>query len=82
MADCPAPADRDLSEGEAAAALQVHPKTLARWRRAREVAHYVTPGGRVRYRFEDLITFRASMRVARVLPNAPKCSDMSGDSGD
>jgi predicted site-specific integrase-resolvase len=69
-------AERDyLSEPEAAAALQIHPKTLARWRKAGEVAHDLTVGGRIRYQFTDLIAPRRKMRVAA---DAPKRSHMSG----
>lgn len=76
MADPTALIGRDLTEAEAAAALRIHPKTLARWRRSGAVAHYVSPGGRIGYRFEDLVALRATMRV---LPCAPKCSNMSGE---
>ena len=68
-----------MTEAQAAAALRVHPKTLARWRRARLIACDLSPGGRVRYQWDDLLAFRRSMRSP---VDAPICSHMSGERGD
>ncbi|WP_368077295.1 MULTISPECIES: helix-turn-helix domain-containing protein [Sphingomonas] len=68
-----------MTEAQAAAALRVHPKTLARWRRAKLIACDLSPGGRVRYQWGDLLAFRRSMRSPA---NAPICSHMSGEARD
>ncbi len=65
-----------MTEAQAAAALRVSTKTMARWRQAGRVSHDRTPGGRIRYQWADLIDLRRSMRVpADVL----KCPHMSGE---
>jgi hypothetical protein len=65
-----------LSEAQAAASLRVHPKTLARWRKAKQIDHDRTPGGRISYRWSYLIAFRRRMMIAA---DAPICSHMSGE---
>lgn len=66
-----------MTEAQAAAALRVAAKTLARWRIAgRGPGYDRTPGGRIRYRWQDLIAFRQSMRVSS---QVPICSNMSGE---
>lgn len=65
-----------LSEPQAAAALHAHPKTLARWRKAGLIAYDQSPGGRISYRWEDLLAFRRSLRRPAL---APICSGMSGE---
>jgi len=72
------PDPEHLSEPQAAAALRAHPKTLARWRKAGLIAHDRSPGGRISYRWSDVVAFRVSLRVAA---NAPECSHMSGEPG-
>lgn len=70
-------ADPDgMSEAQAAAGLRCHPKTLARWRKAGLIAHDRTPGGRVRYHWDDVLAFRRSMRIPA---DAPICSHLSGE---
>lgn len=66
-----------LSEPQAAAALHAHPKTLARWRRAGVISYDRSPGGRISYRWEDLVAFRRSLHRPA---DAPICSHMSGES--
>jgi len=66
-----------LSEPEAAAALRVSAKTLARWRTAGKVSYNRTPGGRIRYTWDDLLALRISMRVSS---QVPVCPHMSGES--
>lgn len=65
-----------MTEAQAAAALRVSTKTLARWRQAGKVSHDRTPGGRIRYQWADLINLRRSMRVSA---NVPICSNTSGE---
>lgn len=43
-----------LTGTEAANYLGVHPVSVARWSREGKIAHYLTPGGRRRYRISDL----------------------------
>jgi hypothetical protein len=66
-----------LTEAQAAAALRIHPKTLARYRKAKRVACDRLPGGRIRYSWPDLIAFRSTWRLSA---DAPSCSHMSGES--
>lgn len=65
-----------MSEAQAAAALRVSSKTLARWRQAGRVSFDRTPGGRIRYQWADLIDLRRSMRVSS---NVLVRSHMSGE---
>lgn len=70
------PSPEAMSEAEAAASLRIHPKTLARWRKAGKVSYDRTPGGRVRYQFEYLLALRIGMKVSA---HAPLCSHKSGE---
>ena len=65
-----------LSEPQAAAALRVSAKTLARWRHAGQVSFDRTPGGRIRYAWADLLALRRAMRVSS---NVPICPHKSGE---
>lgn len=58
----PAPPDL-VPEKQAAAVLGVSVKTLQRWRRAGLVAHFATPGGRIRYAWSDLAAAATWRRV-------------------
>jgi predicted site-specific integrase-resolvase len=70
-------ADADvLTEPQAAAALRVSAKTLARWRQAGRVSYDCTPGGRIRYSWDDIVALRRSMRVSA---NVPVCANTSGE---
>lgn len=68
--------DKGLSEAQAAQALRVHPKTIARWRRAGLIAHDRSPGGRISYLWGDVLAFRLTLRRPA---GAPICSHMSGE---
>jgi predicted DNA-binding transcriptional regulator AlpA len=60
------PEERLLTEREAAAALSLAPKTLARWRwRGDRGPAYVKLGSAVRYKLADLENFIASGVIAR-----------------
>lgn len=65
-----------LTEEQAAAAVRVSARTLARWRSAGRVSYERTPGGRIRYSWDDLVALRRSMQVAA---NVSTCPDMSGE---
>lgn len=65
-----------LTEAQAAAALRVSTKTLARWRQAGHVSFDRTPGGRIRYQWGDLLALRRTMRVSA---NVLVCSNKSGE---
>ena len=56
MAVTPSPqtAGYDLTTGEAAAYLSVHPDTLKRWVKAGKCEAFKTPGGSYRFRRADL----------------------------
>lgn len=58
----PAPAEL-VAEKAAAAVLGVSVKTLQRWRRAGLIAHFATPGGRIRYAWADLVEAATWRRV-------------------
>ncbi|WP_367305067.1 helix-turn-helix domain-containing protein [Sphingomonas tagetis] len=51
------------SEEQAAQQLRVHARTLRRWRQGGKVPFCRTPGGRVRYTFEQLVQIGAEMQV-------------------
>jgi excisionase family DNA binding protein len=63
-------ADSHFTEPQVAAALKVDVRTLRRWRKAGKISYQRTPGGRVRYRLDDLIELNARMVVERT------CSDI------
>lgn len=65
-----------LTEPQAAAALRISTKTLQRWRRAGRTSHQRTPGGRIRYSWDDVLALRRSMQVSS---NVPKSPHMSGE---
>ena len=48
----------DLSHAEAARELGVHRVTLTRWADQGKVRYWISPGGRRRYRAEDLEALR------------------------
>jgi Helix-turn-helix domain len=50
-------------EKTAARILRTSPRTLRRWRKAGKIAHDRTPGGRVRYTFEQMLAFQRSCHV-------------------
>lgn len=52
-----------MSEAEAARIVGVHPDTLKRWRRRGAVSYVITPGGRIRYKPEQLRQLIAAMGV-------------------
>ncbi len=66
-------ADPLFTEDQVAAMLRVNPRTLRRWRLAGKVSHERTPGGRIRYRWDDVIELTGTMRVER-----EPCPQMSG----
>jgi excisionase family DNA binding protein len=65
-------------EALAARELGVHERTLRRWRAAGKVPFCRTPGGRIRYRFTQLVEIGASM-IVEPGPGARTCPDLSGD---
>lgn len=61
-----------FDEKAAARILEVHPRTLRRWRQRGLVACSRTPTGRVRYRIEDLMQATRSERIdVRKCPQVP-----------
>ena len=58
-------ADAYFTEPQVAAALHVTPRTVRRWRMARRIPYERTPGGRIRYRLDDLIEITGRMRIER-----------------
>ena len=48
-----------VSEKTAAFVLNVHTRTLRRWRQKGDLPYYLTPGGRIRYEDSDLYRLRA-----------------------
>lgn len=58
-------ADSFFTEPQVAAALKVDVRTLRRWRKRGKISFQRTPGGRVRYRLDDLIEMQAAMTIER-----------------
>lgn len=56
-----------MTEPQAARALNVHPRTLQRWRRRGAIGYTLTPGGRIRYSAEDVRRLLVAMRVEPTL---------------
>lgn len=56
--------DSYFTEPQIAHALGVDVRTVRRWRNAGKITFLRTPGGRVRYRIDDLIEMSARMIVS------------------
>lgn len=57
-----------FDEKAAARIVDIHPRTLRRWRERGRVAYFRTPTGRVRYRLPDLLSAAQSERIAATAP--------------
>jgi excisionase family DNA binding protein len=53
-----------MTEPQAARVLGISDRTLRRWRGNGAIGYSLTPGGRVRYSFEDIRRLELGMRVA------------------
>lgn len=66
------PASEFLTEPQAARVLGVADRTLRRWRQKGAIGFSLTPGGRIRYHFDDIHRLQMAMRVAPSLgPDGP-----------
>ena len=65
--------DPIYTEEQVAAMVRVTSRTLRRWRLAGKVSYERTPGGRIRYRLDDVIELTGRMRIER-----EPCPQMSG----
>ncbi|RZF65869.1 MerR family transcriptional regulator [Sphingomonas populi] len=52
-----------MTEAQAARVLGISDRTLRRWRGNGAIGYSLTPGGRVRYGFEDIRRLQLNMRV-------------------
>lgn len=56
--------DDHYSEKSAAYVLNIHPDSLRRFRRQGKITFYRGPTGRISYKFDDLLAFNRTERIA------------------